>query len=458
MKKNKFLLFLAILSLALFSGGIVLSASPVKNVSQEIRRDATVQAIEKAMPTVVNISTETIVERKNNFDSLWRDFFGLYYGRKNEVRYSLGPGVIIDENGYILTNLHVVQQATRIWVSLSDGRKLEAEQISTLSGTDIALLKLKTEKSEKFSFIQFAQKKNLLLGETVIALGNPFGLGGSVTRGILSSKNRRPPVEGSELNIQDWLQIDAAINPGNSGGPLINLNGELIGLNVAIHSSGEGIGFAIPIRAVNESLSLLLTPENTAGLWFGGILQDKGQISFKSIELDSPAEKAGIKPNDILLEINEKPIKTLLEANREICQYGSGKTIQLLILRESKKLTLNIVLAAESDYFNQDYINRRLGIVIEKLTPQRAEQLGLQMLDSFVVMEVQTGSSADQIGLRPGMLICTVDGESKDNLISFAKALHLKNSGEKIRLLVRIQRRIGNFVEARNVETELIIK
>ena len=127
-------------------------------------------------------------------------------------------------------------------------------------------------------------------------------------------------------------------------------------------------------------------------------------------------------------------------------------------MRDSKKLTLNIVLAAESDYFNQDYINRRLGIVIEKLTPQRAEQLGLQMLDSFVVMEVQTGSSADQIGLRPGMLICTVDGESKDNLISFAKALHLKNSGEKIRLLVRIQRRIGNFVEARNVETELIIK
>ena len=109
MKKNKFLLFLAILSLALFSGGIVLSASPVKNVSQEIRRDATVQAIEKAMPTVVNISTETIVERKNNFDSLWRDFFGPYYGRKNEVRYSLGSGVIIDENGYILTNLHVVQ-------------------------------------------------------------------------------------------------------------------------------------------------------------------------------------------------------------------------------------------------------------------------------------------------------------------------------------------------------------
>src|SRR5439155_25473868 len=172
------------------------------------------------------------------------------------------------EDGYVLTNLHVVRRASRVWVKLADGREIEAKAIVGNTRRDVALLKLITKGNEKFRAVKFAQDDDLLLGETVLALGNPFGLGGSVSRGILSSKSRRPAPEGEPLYVQDWLQTDAAINPGNSGGPLINLRGELIGINVAV-GQGQGIGFAIPVRRVSEALSEIHRPEIMHGNWLG---------------------------------------------------------------------------------------------------------------------------------------------------------------------------------------------
>ncbi len=442
------------------AGGIDVSGSPAPvSQSEDVRRDAVVRAVEKVMPAVVNISTETVVQRRSPFDDLWRDFFGPYYGRNSEVRYSLGSGVIIDEEGYILTNLHVVQQATRIWVSFSDGRKLEAEPVSDLRHSDVALLKLKTEKDERFTAVAFAQEDDLLLGETVIALGNPFGLGGSVTRGILSSKNRRPLVENAEMDVQDWLQIDAAINPGNSGGPLINLAGELIGLNVAVYSKGDGIGFAIPIRAVSEAMSLMLTPESVGNLWFGAVMEGRGEISIKSVEIGSPAEIAGIQPGDILETINNTPAKGLLEANRLILKASEkSRPVNLSLKRGEATKKVIVKLLPESEYFNEEYLQKRLGMKLEKLTPEIAETLGVQMMDAFGVMEVQSGSSADKVGIRPGMLIYGMDGEALSDTVKFARALHKKTKDQKVRLSVRIQRRTGNFIESRNAEVEITLQ
>ncbi|NDA65327.1 MAG: hypothetical protein EBY09_01605, partial [Verrucomicrobia bacterium] len=227
----------------------------------DVRRDATVTAVERAMPSVVNIATTTVVD---NTDPAFRwraEFFG-YRVRPQlaEVPSSVGSGVIIDETGYVLTNEHVVKGANRIWVKLMDGREIEAERVAGTRKTDVALLKMKTKEGDKFTPMRFAADDDLLLGETVITLGNPFGLGGSVSKGILSSKSRRPANEDSALDVADWLQTDAAINPGNSGGPLINVRGELIGLNVAVYREGHGIGFAIPIKRVNEALSRYFTP------------------------------------------------------------------------------------------------------------------------------------------------------------------------------------------------------
>ncbi|MEP6662087.1 MAG: trypsin-like peptidase domain-containing protein, partial [Verrucomicrobiota bacterium] len=208
----------------------------------DIRRDATVDAIREVLPCVVNVGTENIVENRDLYEDFFHQFYDPYHRRQQQATYSLGSGVIIDEDGYILTNLHVARRARRVQVKLSEeagGGEYETQAITGTTRTDVALLKIiPKKKGEKFKAIKFAKADDLLLGETTIALGNPFGLGGSVSRGILSSKQRAAPKTDAQLGIANWLQTDAAINPGNSGGPLINLRGELIGLNVAVVSQG----------------------------------------------------------------------------------------------------------------------------------------------------------------------------------------------------------------------------
>src|SRR5262245_20679158 len=190
----------------------------------DVRRDATVEAVQQVMPSVVNIATEEVVPIRDPLENLFRDFFDPYYRRRPpNTQYSLGSGVIIDEAGYVLTNFHVVGRARRVWVKLHDGREFEAEKVAVHSSTDVALIRIRSKAVEKCSAIHLAGDDDLLLGETVLALGNPFGLGGSVSKGILGSKTRRPPSDEEPLDVPDWLQTDAAINPGNSGGPLVNL-------------------------------------------------------------------------------------------------------------------------------------------------------------------------------------------------------------------------------------------
>src|SRR5882762_3325110 len=281
-----------------------LSPAPARAVELDIRRDAAVDAIEKVLPSVVNIATATIVERAGDPSlEVFRRFFGWRVPtERREEPYSIGSGVIIDEEGYVLTNLHVLNRASRAQVKLWDGRVYDAEPLVVYtSQKDVALLKLRAKPGEKFKAIKFAKDDDLLLGETVLALGNPFGLGGSVSRGILSSKNRRLAQEGEPLDVADWLQTDAAINPGSSGGPLINLKGELIGLNVAIYKEGQGIGFAIPIKQVTEALSQIFIPEVTKSVWFGArIRSGPYPVTVTVVEPGSPAEKARLQAGDMI--------------------------------------------------------------------------------------------------------------------------------------------------------------
>ena len=230
-----------------------------------VRQTPVVKAVSKALPSVVNIRTETVQEVRDPFAELFSDFWNPYYRQpRQDVRRSLGSGVVIHEDGYIVTNDHVVRRATKIRVKFANGQEYEADRVAYDQRSDLALLRILLPKGSKTRFtpVPFARDDDLLLGETVIALGNPFGLGGSVSRGILSSRARQVPQAGEILDMANWLQTDAAITPGNSGGPLINLNSELIGINVAIHREGQGIGFAIPIARVNETLGKFFTPEH----------------------------------------------------------------------------------------------------------------------------------------------------------------------------------------------------
>jgi S1-C subfamily serine protease len=296
-----------------------LGTSPAQAVTPEvdIRRDVTVAAIERVMPSVVNIATSQLVRQYDDpYEVMRRRFFGLPTQPDiKEKLYSVGSGVIIDEvgdEGYILTNLHVVSGANRVQVQLMDGRVYDAEQLLGTSLKDLALLRIVRRPGEKaFNPIRFAQDDDLLLGETVITVGNPFGLGGSVSRGILSSKNRRAaPGANTALGYEDWLQTDADINPGNSGGPLVNLRGELIGINVAVYNEGEGkgTGFAIPVKQISAALSDFFSLEYYAKLYFGARIKGTPlPLTVREVQPNGPAYRAGLRVNQQIVEVNGRP-------------------------------------------------------------------------------------------------------------------------------------------------------
>lgn len=414
----------------------------------DVRRDAAVNAIEKVMPSVVNISTETIIAVRDPLDELFREFFGPYYRqRPPNAQKSVGSGVIIDEEGYVLTNLHVVRRADRIVVTLADGREFEARPLTGTQHTDVALLKIITKKNEKFTAVRFAADDDLLLGETVLALGNPFGLGGSVTRGILSSKARRPPLENESLDVEDWLQTDAAINPGNSGGPLINLRGELIGINVAVFREAQGIGFAIPVKRVSEALSQIFTPETIRGLWFGARFESEtNHLSVASVEPSSPADQAGLRVGDRILAVNDKTPKSLFDLNRELISADAKSEIRLLVQRGADRKPLKAQLVPEKEVFNAALIRRKTGMTLQELSPELAAEMGVDPVAGLLVADVEKNGPAAEVGIRPGYFVQAIDGRAVSELTGAAKILHAKRAGERVQLSLIVQRQRGAFL------------
>jgi len=413
----------------------------------DVRRDAAVTAVERAMPSVVNIATTTVVDSTDPFFRWRAEFFG-YRVRPQleEVPASVGSGVIMDESGYVLTNEHVVKGASRIWIKLMDGREIEAERVTGTTKTDVALLKMKAKDGEKFTPVRFAADDDLLLGETVITLGNPFGLGGSVSKGILSSKSRRPAREDSPLDVADWLQTDAAINPGNSGGPLINLRGELIGLNVAVFREGQGIGFAIPIKRVNESLSRYFTPEGTKALWFGARVRSGASLlEVTAVEAASPADKGGLRVGDTILQVAGKTPRNFIEFMRELNAAGADKPVSLLIRRAGAQQTLSVRLTPERDFFNAELVRQRLGLQVQELTRELAANMGFPFYGGFVVVDVDKDSPAAEARLEKYFVVRGVDNQPARDLVELGRALHARRADDTVRLNVIAPPRRGSF-------------
>lgn len=454
-------------SLAGLSGtGPVHAAAPA---AVDIRRDATVEAIDRVMPCVVNIRTETVVERSDPFERLLQDFWGPYYRRRNttETTYSLGSGVIIDEDGWVLTNFHVINRATRVFVRLADGREFEADRIVGTSFSDVALLKLKNPKNEKFRVIKFAADDDLLLGETVIALGNPFGLGGSVSKGILSSKSRRPPMENEPLEIEDWLQTDAAINPGNSGGPLVNLRGELIGVNVAVFREGQGIGFAIPIRRVSAALAEIYSPEVLRSFWFGArVKPGASPLTIVSVQPESPAAKADLRKGDQVVQVNGIPPKGFIDFIRQLTEDATRKySTRLVVQRGTERRTINVQLVPEKTFFNPELVLNRTGLVVDDVTAEEARALGIGETRGAVITSVERDSPAARAGLQRGMIITGADGQTTyfegqeaPTYVPLARVLHGKKRNERVQLDVIVPRRSGPYITLQQAKVEVLLR
>ena len=447
MKHGHVLLFLCVLC------GFV----PVQAVSEnppDIRRDATVLAVEQVMPCVVNIATETFVDVHDFYDAFWREFYGYRGAPRQERSVSLGSGVIINEDGDVLTNLHVTQRASRIQVKLWDGREYEATLVVGTPGQDVGLLKLKAKPGEKFKAIKLAPEDDLLLGETVLALGNPFGLGGSVTRGILSSKTRRPAAGNEPLDVNDWLQTDAAINPGNSGGPLINLRGELIGLNVAVYAQGQGIGFAIPVKQVANAVAAFFSPETAYKLWFGAhIKPGSDPVLITEVQPGGPAEKSGLRGGDRVLQINGRVPTGFLDFDKMLGETPGHKAT-LLVEQDNQRKTINLVLIPF-----EEMIRQKAGFTLSANNPTGAGNFTVAGAKGMYVDEVEKNSPAQRADLQRGYLVIDVDGVSAVDLRAVGSIFAVKSKGDRVRLNVAAQRQLGGgFVQYRQGTLDLEIR
>jgi S1-C subfamily serine protease len=395
---------------------VVVSGLPVVSLrltaaDADIRRDATVDAVQAVMPCVVNIGTESVVEVNDDFENFFRQFYGPRY----EIRPSLGSGVIIDEDGYILTNQHVVRRARRIQIKLAaeaGGQEYEAEFISSNEKLDIALLRIiqnPKDKPRKFKAIKMAKDDDLLLGETVLALGNPYGLECSVSRGILSSKRRAEPKENQELGISNWLQTDASINPGNSGGPIIDLRGELIGLSEAIMPGAQGIGFAIPVKEVREAVARIFVPESNLR-WLGlQVIPATSPLVVQAVQTNSPADKAGLKMGDAILQVNGRA-PTGFEFHKWI-RDDTNLNFTLTIQRGAERLTLPVHLVAFSEVIKQ-----RMGVDVQDLNRNLARQFGLEEHSGVLITGVEKNGPAGKSGIERYHILVGLNGVRVRNL------------------------------------------
>jgi len=404
-------LFICLLLIGLFS--------PLSSSFANERKTPIVEAVAKTRQSVVNIRTEQIVQRRSSpffgfGDSMFEQFFSDMMPPRSYKTQSLGSGVIIDSKGHILTNAHVIDKASKIYVALPDRKKeLEATLIGQDNRIDLAVLKINDEGT--FPYLEPARSDNLLLGETVIAIGNPLGLGHSITTGIISSAQRRIQLDQGHSTV--FIQTDALINPGNSGGPLININGDLIGINTAIARQAQGIGFSIPIDTAKRVVSDLITYGRVRHAFFGIVPADVGKSFIRSrgeggvlvekILPDSPALNSGIRVADVVIAIDNVPLTSKEDFYSFLATYTPDDKVELTLLRGLEEINLQVQFTALPDGYVMAYTRRVFGFDL------RQSRRGL------LVDNVEEGSPADRIGIRAGDQIVKVAGYEPETLDQF---------------------------------------
>lgn len=455
-------------SLIIFVGAIALATAAESSQADkgmtllEQISDAFTGLAEKAKPATVSI--KCIICGQQDFanpfdmfgDDLLKKFFGQQWQQQPQQQTAGGSGFLISPDGYIVTNNHVVKEATKVTITLNDGREYEAVVKGSDPRTDLAVVKIE---EKDLPYLIFGDSDSLKVGEWVVAAGNPFGLEGTITKGIVSAKGRQ------DLGIapyEDFIQTDAAINPGNSGGPLLNVKGEVIGVNTAIFSRSGGymgIGLAIPSKMVQPVIDQIVEKGAVKRAYLGIVLQpldkelsdafglDKQEgIVISDIVKGSPAAEAGLQQGDIIIQYNDKPVKNVTKFRNDIAMMNPGSHIRLKILHNNKPQMITIPLGSQSDgEVMSAELTQKLGIDLENLTPETASKLGYSSdISGVLISKVKPGSPAAMAGLRPSFLITgvTADGTNPKpikNIGEFDAALQQLGDRKYIILIVRHQ-------------------
>jgi serine protease Do len=431
---------------------------------QPIAMPSLAPLVDSVKAAVVNVEVTSRVERGDDESGGGNDPFEQFFGRgrqRPQVRQGAGSGFVIDPRGYILTNNHVVEGAFNIRVKFDDGRTLEGEVLGTDPLTDVALIKLKSTPSN-LPFVKLGDSDAIRVGDWVVAIGNPFGLASSVSTGILSAKAR----EIGATQYDDFLQTDAAINPGNSGGPLFNLRGEVIGINTAIVSGGAGIGFAVPSNLAKALIPQLekngkvtrgyigvklqnLTPELAKAL---NVPQSSGAL-INDVTKNSPGEKAGLKPDDVVVTLDGKKVESSSALSRNVALRPPNSSVMLGIVRGGKSQDVKVTLTSRPGDLDRvgssrnpnpgkgsqkDESNRqRIGLTLQSIDPRTAEANGLPTRGAAIT-EVQPGSPADAAELAPGMVVTEAAGKKIASADDLSRVLKDAKPGSTILLRVAI--------------------
>ena len=459
---KKWIFFTILGAIAITSSSFKINTSSGSDLLEQTSQAFT-QIAEKAMPATVYIKSEITQPQQNSnqFDLFQDDFFRKFFGgapfnspqSQPQPQIAGGSGFLITEDGFVVTNNHVIKDASNITVVLNDGREYSATVKGTDPRTDLALLKIE---ETNLPFLTFGDSDRLKIGELAIAIGNPFGIGATLTTGVISAKGRQ---DLGIASYEDFIQTDAAINPGNSGGPLLNIHGEVIGVNTAIYTRSGGymgIGLSIPSHMAQNVIEQILDTGAVKRGYLGIVLQPVDKDLADALNLDnqegalvsdvvkgSAAAKAGLQAGDIILQYNDKPVKNVSKFRNEIGMMTPSAAIKLLVLRDDKKITLNATLGAlEGETISTELI-QKLGIELENLTPELSSKLGYNStVDGIVITKIKSGSPSALAGLRPGFLITGVainwtDQKPVRSTSEFEEAL--KDVGDKKHLILIVR-------------------
>jgi serine protease Do len=419
---------------------------------------------EKVQPAVVNVESVQVLKGRGSrgMDTLpedhpFRDFFGDEFFRRffgpmapegrGRFTMGVGSGVIVDEKGTVLTNYHVVRGADVVNVKLADKREFEAEVVGVDEKTEVAVLRIE---GDHFTPATLGDSDKAEVGDWVLAIGNPFGLSQTVTAGIVSAKGR---ANVGIADYEDFIQTDAAINPGNSGGPLVNMNGEVIGINTAIVSgsrSNAGVGFAIPSNMAKAVMEELINEGKVTrghlGVWIQdlnedlagkfGISEIKGALVSDVIE-DSPAEKAGIQTGDVIVRYNDREVEDASRLRNMVAATAPETKVELEIIREGESKTISVVIGTQPGESLSEVKKTELGLSVDDLTPEVAKELGVEKAEGVVVTEVEPGGPAEEAGVRRGDVIVELDRQAVKNVEEFNEALAKSEEETNVLLLVR---------------------